>query len=501
MTKLIGNGKPLLCIHGHFYQPPREDPFTGECRSEPSAAPFPNWNERVTAECYAPNAAAGNFAQMSFNLGGTLARWMDDCVPETYQQIVAAVYQHQQRYGVPNGVAQAVHHTILPLARGRDKRCQVYWGIASYVHRFGVHPDGIWLPEMAVDYETLETVAEAGLSFVILSGEQVQGDLSRGAGPYRVQLPRGRSVAVFVRDRDLSNHFSFNMPEPEFARSFINEHLSRSAPGALTLIATDGETFGHHQKHGVRVLETLVTPDTSDAYEITTLGRYLREHPPQTDIEIVENTAWSCAHDLGRWATGCHCTPGCGQWKGALRRALDNLSRDIDEIYAEMMRRRNLAPWSLRDDYIRVLLRQVSGSHFLTEHHLGHLTLVAQRQLLDLLEAQVYRQRMFVSCAFFFEDLERIEPRYAIANAVRAMMLVSNVTGDNLTRAFRRDLRIAISPGTGRTGAQILDEILAVKCRDGEEGISPEVDVPHDALADARERLTVHMPVHIVTSS
>ncbi len=490
--------KPFLCVHGHFYQPPREDPFTGECRDEPSAAPFSNWNDRVTAECYAPNAAVGNFARMSFNLGGTLARWMDDCVHETYQQIVGAVYQHRQRYGTPNGVAQAVHHTILPLARGRDKRCQIWWGIASYVHRFGIQPDGIWLPEMAVDYETLETAVEAGLSFVILSGEQVHGDLSRGAGPYRVRLPHGRSIAAFVRDRDLSNYFSFSMPAPEHVQPLINEYLSRSAPGLLTLIATDGETFGHHQKQGVRVLERLTTPDSSDAYEITTLGRYLREYPPQADIEIVENTAWSCAHDLGRWATGCHCTPGCGQWKGALRRALDNLSRDIDEIYAEMMRRRNLAPWGLRDDYIRVLLRQISGPRFLAEYHLGHLTSTAQRRLLDLLEAQVYRQRMFVSCAFFFEDLERIEPRYALANAVRAMTLVSGVTGDDLTRALRRDLRIAISPGTGRTGAQILDEIME-GAKYGDGMASGDV-APKDALTDARERLAAHMPARVVAA-
>ncbi|MEJ5308693.1 MAG: DUF3536 domain-containing protein [Anaerolineae bacterium] len=490
--------KPFLCVHGHFYQPPREDPFTGECREEPSAAPFLNWNDRVTAECYAPNAAVGNFARMSFNLGGTLARWMDGCVHETYQRIVGAVYQHRQRYGMPNGVAQAVHHTILPLARGRDKRCQVHWGIASYMHRFGVRPDGIWLPEMAVDYETLETVAEAGLSFVILSGEQVHGDLSRGAGPYRVRLPHGRSLAVFVRDRDLSNYISFNMPGPEHVRPLINEHLSRTAPGVLTLIATDGETFGHHHKHGVQVLEALTTPGPADAYEITTLGRYLREYPPRGEVEIVENTAWSCAHDLGRWATGCHCTPGCGQWKGALRRALDNLSRDIDEIYAEVVRNRNLAPWSLRDDYIRVLLGQIAGPRFLMEYHQGHLTPTAQRHLLDLLEAQVYRQRMFVSCAFFFEDLERIEPRYALANAMRAITLVSNVTGDDLMRAFRRDLRIAISPGTGRTGTQILDEIAA-SVRYG-DGVPLAEVASKDVLADARDRLTTQMPAHVIAA-
>lgn len=488
--------KPFLCVHGHFYQPPREDPFTGEYRVEPSAAPYPNWNARVTAECYAPNAAAGNFERISFNFGATLARWMDEHVNETYRQVVDAVYRHQQRYGMGNGIAQAVHHTILPLARGRDKRCQVRWGIASYLHRFGMQPEGMWLPEMAIDYETLETVAEAGLAFVILSGEQVHGDLSRGAGPYRVRLPRGRSIAVFVRDRDLSNHLSFDMPWPGTVRPLLNERLSQRTPGSLTLIATDGETFGHHHKQGVRVLEELTTPGREDAYEITTLSRYLREFPPQSEIEVVENTAWSCAHDLGRWATGCHCTPGAGQWKGALRRALDNLSRDIDEIYAEMLRRCNLAPWGLRDDYIRVLLRQISGPRFLAEYYLGHLSRGAQQRLLDLLEAQVYRQRMFVSCGFFFEDLERIESRYAIANAVRAMMLVSRVTGDDLIRAFRRDLRIAISPGTGRTGAQILDEILAGADFD----VCYSEGAPSSAVEDARVRLTTQVPVFVLAA-
>ncbi|HQE92739.1 MAG TPA: DUF3536 domain-containing protein [Anaerolineae bacterium] len=456
------SAKPLLCVHGHFYQPPREDPFTGKYRYEPSAAPFPNWNARIAAECYAPNAATGNFGRISFNLGGTLARWMSENVRDAYQRIVDDVARYAYQYGVGNGIAQAVHHTILPLARGRDKRCQIRWGIASYVHRFGMLPEGIWLPEMAVDYETLEAVAETGLAFVILSAEQVRGDLSCGAGPYRVRLPHGRTMNVFIRERSASDCLSFSMPSVEAVRPWANALMAGRPHDSLTLIATDGETFGHHHKHGVRVLEALTTPGDTDAYEMTTLARYMHQHPPHVDVEIVENTAWSCTHRLGRWATGCQCTLGYGQqWKSALRRALDNLSRDIDEIYAEATRRWNLAPWSLRDEYIRVVLQQVSGPAFLSEYYLGHLSTVAQQRLLDLLEAQVHRQRMFVSCAFFFEDLERIESRYAIASAVQAMALVSHATGDDLTRAFRRDLSIAVSPGTGRTGAQILDEIMA----------------------------------------
>ncbi len=465
----MATSKPYLCVHGHFYQPPREDPFTGQYLREPEAEPYANWNERITAECYRPNVLAGNFERISFNIGGTLARWMEQYAPDTYQGIVNAVASSYRRYGVSPALAQAVHHTILPLARGRDKRCQIRWGIASFVHRFGHRPDGIWLPEMAVDYETLEAVAECGLWYVILSDEQVRGDLSYGAGPYKVRLRNGNFMTVFVRDRGLSNHISFGMPSPADVREWINAHLAQKRPGSLTLIATDGETFGHHHRQGVATLAALTMPGFRDAYEVTTLGRYLRQHPPFAELEIIENSAWSCGHTLGRWATGCGCTPGCAFWKGALRRALDNLARAIDEIYAEQVRTRDIAPWMLRDDYISVLLGQINGPAFLAQHHLGHLSTVAQQRLLMLLEAQVHRQRMFVSCAFFFEDLDRLEPRYAIANAVKAIALVRYATGDDLTAAFRRDLSIAVSMRTGRTGAQILDEILAR----AELGVSP----------------------------
>ncbi len=456
----MSSDKPLLCVHGHFYQPPREDPFTGIYRVEPDAAPYSNWNARIAAECYAPNAQVGNFERISFNFGGTLARWMDLEAHETYEQIVAASQAYYRQYNLGNALAQSVHHTILPLARGRDKRCQIRWGLASFQHRFGYRPDGLWLPEMAVDYQTLETVAKLGLWFVVLSDEQVRGDLSQGAGPYKVRISREKFITVFVRERGLSNYLSFSMPPAEHAANWINSVMHERKPGGLTLIATDGETFGHHHKDSVAVLQALVTPTFHDAYEITTLGLYLRQHPPQTELEIIENTAWSCGHNLGRWATGCACTPGIGYWKGALRRALDNLSHDIDEVYVASVRSRDLAPWPLRDDYIQVLLGQMDGPRFLGEHHLGHLSTLAQQQILGLLEAQVYRQRMFVSCAFFFEDLERLEVRYAIVNAIKALALVRYATGDDLSRAFRRDLSVAISPSSGRNGAQIFDEIL-----------------------------------------
>jgi hypothetical protein len=479
--------KPLLSVHGHFYQPPRDDPFTGEYRREPSAAPYRNWNERITAECYAPNGQVGNFETISFNLGGTLARWMDTYAHDTYAAIVAAEHAHRARHGVGNGVAQSVHHTILPLARGRDKRCQIWWGIASFSHRFGHRPTGLWLPEMAVDYETLEAVAAAGLKFVILSEEQVTGDLSQGAGPYRVPLSTNREIAVFVRENGLSNHLSFNMPSPADAKAWMNATLGGRRAGQLSLVATDGETFGHHHRQGVSVLQNLMHPALDDVYGVVTLPQYLAEHPPVVDIGVRDYTAWSCSHSLGRWTTGCGCTPGCGYWKGALRRALDNLSRDIDDVYAHVVRRRDVAPWRLRDDYIRVVIGQVSDAQFLYENQLGYLSSDAQRQIINALEAQLHRQRMFVSCAFFFDDLERIEPRYAIANAVQAMALVYYATGDDLTRAFRRDLAVTVSPRTGRTGADVLDDLMS-RAQFGESPLGgdmelarPETEVFHFA--------------------
>lgn len=453
--------KPLLCIHGHFYQPPREDPFTKEYRREPSAAPYGNWNERITQECYRPNVMQGNFGRISFNLGGTLARWMEAHAQDTYNGIVAAAHGHSAQFGQTNAIAQPVHHTILPLARGRDKQCQVHWGIASFRRRFGCAPDGMWLPEMAVDYETLEVVAAAGIQYVILSDEQVEGELTCGSGPYWVKLGNGRQIAIFVRDRGLSNFLSFQMPSPGNAKEWMREALQWRQPGVLSLVATDGETFGHHYSQGVAVLRELTHVNAWDAYGITTLGRRLHESPPSDELRIQEYTAWSCSHHLGRWATGCDCTEGPGYWKGALRRALDNLSHEIDGIYMDFTRRLDIAPWRMRDAYIHVLLGEFTAEQYLSEYDLASFSRSIRQQLLRLLEAQVHRQRMFVSCAFFFEELERIEPRYAIANAVQAMALTYYATGDDLTRGFRRDLAVAVSARSGRTGADILDALLA----------------------------------------
>jgi len=451
----------FLCLHGHFYQPPRQDPFTGKIPRETGAEPYHDYNEKVNAECYRPNAVLGNFDRISFNIGPTLTAWLAANAPDTWARIVQADRQNIADTGLGNAIAQSAHHTILPLARRRDKIAQVAWGIACFEYRFGRKPIGLWLPEMAVDYETLETLAGAGLAFTVLSDEQVRTPINGQAGPYRVKLSAGRSIAIFVRDRIISNQLSFDMDQFPDSSVWVKGALASRGPG-LTLIATDGETFGHHRRGGEHFLHNILWRDAPAlGFQITSLAQYLISHPPQIEVEIREMTSWSCGHGLARWATGCECTPGDSRWKGALRRALDNLASEIDLVYTTEARAVGANPWPLRDEYIAVVLGQMDGPQFLAAHGLGNLSTQAADRLLKLLSAQLYRQRMYISCAFFFEELTRVEPRYAIANAARAVTLVKEATGEDLSRGFRRDLSVALSPRIGVSGADLYDAIIA----------------------------------------
>ncbi len=320
----------------------------------------------------------------------------------------------------------------------------------------------MWLPEMAVDYETLEILAAEGIRFTILSDEQVRGDLEAGAGPYQVRLPSGGNIAIFVRDRDLSNALSFRMPDSAYVDEWLRDQVAwRCRRDGLLLIATDGETFGHHHRQGVEALGHILAAGEAHGYRLTTLGVYLHQNPPQAELEVIENSAWSCSHRLDRWVVGCGCTPGDGRWKGALRRALDNLACDLDQVYVCEAQRLGLDPWPLRDDYIAVVLGQVSKSAFLSGNGLSHLRQPERDRLLALLEAQFYRQRMYASCTFFFDDLDRHEPRYAIASGARALALTRHATGDDLSHSFRRDLGVAVSGRTGCTATDIFREIAA----------------------------------------
>jgi hypothetical protein len=395
-----------------------------------------------------------------------LIAWLDRHDHETYCRIQEADRVHRQTYGVGNAIAQSAHHTILPLARRRDKITQIKWGIASFIHRFGRQPRGMWLPEMAVDLVTLEIFSRRGLSFTILSEEQVQGEVHGDAGPYRVRLPGGGFFAVFVRDRHLSNELSFDTDRIVDGRRWLTEQVHGQQ--GLTLIATDGETFGHHQRRGVQMLADMLRDEAASLYQIVTLTDYLRTHPPTREIEIVERTAWSCHHHLERWDRGCGCTPGDYSWKPILRSALDLLADEIDAIYLYELRRLFSNPWLLVDQYIDVVLGVADVEMLIRENTAAKLTTGQQLRIGKLVQAQLHRQRMFTSCGWFFEKLDRPEPRYVIAQAMRAIQLIQQATGSNLGPEFRESLCAArcgkgsAIPGVlTHTAADLYDEIAA----------------------------------------
>jgi hypothetical protein len=456
----------FLCVHAHFYQPPRGNPFDGDLiPPEAGAEPFSNYNERVTAECYRPNAELGNFGGLSFNLGSTLARWLERHAPETYQAIVSADQDHFARWGVGNALAQPAHHAILPLSTARDRDLQVRWGLTSFEHRYGHPAEGMWLPEMAVNSDTLQTLHDHGLKFTLLSQGQVRGvPPGGGAGPYWVRLPSGSRLAVYVRDDRESNQIAFNIRTLGGAGNWARQVLAPLRKGGprLLLVAVDGETFGHHHPGEEQFLHWLLKYEAGAVgFEVTSLGRDLREHPPTDEVEIVENSAWSCWHGLDRWCAGCGCTEGSQAWKPALRAALDRLAEALDATYADAVSGTGADPWHLRGEYLRVRLGQISEADFLAQHGLGALSPARAGVALKLLLAQFHRQRMYTSCTFFFEDLDRPEPRYGLANALRAIVLTRQATGRDMAPAFRQSLAEARSTKSGKSGAEIFDEVAA----------------------------------------
>ncbi len=450
---------PTLAIHGHFYQPPREDPFTGVMPVEPQAAPYHDFNEKITAECYRPLAERGCFDRLSYNIGPTLIGWLSRYAPDVYERIIDADRRYARATGVGNAIAQPAHHTILPLARRRDKVTQVRWGIASFRHRFDRQPRGMWLPEMAVDLDTLDVLSEEGLSFTILSEQQVRGDLRAGSGPYRIRLPRGGFFAVYLRDRALSDAIAFDLPRLSQTPGWAAEAL-RGRQDRLTLVAADGETFGHHHRQGVDFLSSVL--DGGDAtYAMLALTDYLRQHPPTIEVETIPYTSWSCWHGLARWDAGCTCTPGDSSWKPALRSVLDLLADEIDAIYLHETRRIIEQPWRLIDDSIDVVLG-VTDMRMLVDEHAKRVLKTGHLQRLGhLVSAQLHRQRMFTSCGWYFADLDRFEPRYVIANAARAIQLCRQAIGVDLGAHFRATLLAARSAVSGITGADVYDEIMS----------------------------------------
>ncbi len=456
----------FLCVYGHFYQPPREDPFTGKAPQETGAAPYANFNEKITAECYRPNAEAGNFEYISFDLGPTLAVWMEQYAPETYARIIAADQQSVRRTGHGSALAQVYNHTILPLATARDKRTQVAWGVADFLHRYGHAPEGMWLAETAADLDSLEALAEAGIQYTVLAPWQAAEEID-STEPYWVRLPSGRSIAVFFYNAPLSGGVSFdwNMTNnaDSFAASYLPHHLNRwkeqhNQPQLIT-VATDGELYGHHKPWRDKFLSHLVRNGApAYGFEVSTLGTYLARFPPTREVRLHTPGSWSCHHGVLRWSDGCRCTEGDTSWKPALRRALNYLGAHGDALFEQSLAPLVEDPWTARNDYLALRSGWIGPENFWARHgRRGHAprTMAAECQALMLLEAQYYQQCMYTSCGFFFEDLDRLEPRNDIAFARRAISLYWQATQTDLQPEFLALLAQARSWRRGTTGADL----------------------------------------------
>ncbi len=455
-------GIRAFCVHGHFYQPPREDPLSGIIPDEEGSQPFANWNEKILAECYRPNALEGNFERISFNVGPTLFRWMEKADPATYQMIIDQEKKNHQKHGVGNGMAQSYNHSILPLASKRDKKTQIMWGLADFELRFGHRPAGMWLPEAAVDLETLSVMAECGLQFTILAPWQADEPVNTGE-PYFVQLPgRNDPFIVFFYDQELSTRISFD-PESTvnasvFAEYVLENSFSDHSENQLVIAASDGELYGHHQSYREKFLAYLMNGVLKvHQIEMTYPGLWLKKHMPQKFVKINEYSSWSCHHGIVRWMGECECSPGA-VWKASMRWGLDKLADDIDQVYESYLGQFTPHMWQLRDDYIHVLLGEQSISSLLGDYVKNSISSQEKSNISLLLAAQYERQRMYTSCGWFFDHFHRIEPQNNIAYAAQAVWLLRKATGVDLIPKALALLKKVKSQRTGLRGDTVFAE-------------------------------------------
>lgn len=491
-----------VCIHGHFYQPPRENPWLEEIEVQDSANPFRDWNERITAECYNPNTAAriltnnmtvtdivNNYTKISFNFGPTLLSWMAAEVPDVYQRILEADKESMKIYsGHGSAIAQVYNHMIMPLSNTKDKKTQVIWGIEDFKYRFGRDPEGMWLAETAVDIETLEILAENNIKYTILAPrqageikkikEQKWHNVSDGTiDPRRAYicfLPSGKSINLFFYDGNISQDLAFGdlMKSGENLAQRMVSTFSEDKEAQLAHIATDGETYGHHQKHGDMALAYCINYiEENKLAEITIYGEFLEKHPPEYEVKIVENTSWSCIHGIERWRNDCGCSsghPGWNQkWRAPLRYALDWLRDNLAELYAKEMSALVNDPWKLRDDYIKIILdrdpdniQKIIGAYLLNKLS-GENSDDNKVKILKLLEMQRHAMLMYTSCGWFFDEISGIETVQVIQYAARAIQLAQQVSGNNYEIEFKK--RLADVPGNipeVNTGEKVYDSYV-----------------------------------------
>jgi len=462
-----------VCIHGHFYQPPREDPWTGEIERQPSAAPYHDWNERITAECYGPNTAArildssgriealvDNFSRISFDVGPTLLSWLEERAPRVYAAILASDRESARRFsGHGSAMAQGFHHSILPLAAPRDRRTEVVWGIRDFESRFGRSPEGMWLPETAADVETLETLAELGIRFTVLAPRQaarvrpvgraewtdVSGERVDTTRPYFAPLPSGRRIAVFFYDGAVSRAVAFERLL-DSAENFVSRLLAGEGDG-LRHVATDGESYGHHHAHGDMALAAaLARIEGGSAARLTNYGEHLERRPPQDEVEIVPRSSWSCVHGVGRWEGDCGCriAGGAQLWRAPMRAAFDWLRDEIAPRFEARAAELFGDPWKARDDALPLFRDGRAGEEsFFAWHARRPLARGERGEAFRLLDLQRQALRMYTSCGWFFDDVAGLEARQVILYAARALEIAEELFREPLEPQFLEILRQA----------------------------------------------------------
>jgi alpha-amylase/alpha-mannosidase (GH57 family) len=492
--------KRYVCIHGHFYQPPRENPWLETVETQDTASPYHDWNERICAECYATNGAArivnsknlitrivNNYARISFNFGPTLLSWLKENAPRTYRMILDGEARSRRSFkGHSSAMAQVYNHIILPLASRRDRITQIRWGIADYESHYGAPPEGMWLAETAADTDSLELLAQHGIKFTLLAPHQCKRirPLKEGANwfdtpnamvdtthPYLVRFDSGVSIAVFFYDGPASRAIAFegllNSGENFAAR--LKAGFKDNPQPQLAHVATDGESYGHHHMHGEMALAyALRLLEQDKNVRLTNYASFLAQFPPEYECEIVDNTSWSCVHGVERWRSNCGCNggkPGYNQaWRAPLRQALDELRDAVVPLTQAEGGKLFKDVWAARDGYIRVILDRGEESidAFFTEYQSHLLSVDESVRALQLMEMQRHTQLMYTSCGWFFDDISGIETVQVIAYAARVLQLAQELFGEQaagLEPAFLARLAEAHSnvPAAG-DGAQIYKE-------------------------------------------
>lgn len=476
-----------VTIHGHFYQPPRENPYLNTIERQPSATPFHDWNERIHHECYRPNAFArvlneqgdvigivNNYEYLSFNIGPTLMSWLERYDVEVYQRILEADRKSCDRLnGHGNAIAQVYNHIIMPLANERDKYTQIRWGKEDFRSRFGRDPEGMWLAETAVDYLTLEALVAEGIRFIVLAPSQAErcrlipndeqpvsqwievgGSQIDPTRPYRCFLANGKYIDIFFYDGPISRDMGFNevlSNSQHFSGRLGQAVRGDHRPAQLISVATDGETFGHHKGGTEKCLAFAFTQEFPNRnWTVTNFAHYLSINSPTWEVELKPVTAWSCAHGVDRWQEDCGCGGGGlwhQKWRRPLRDALDWLRDKLTKVYEETGSKLFLDPWQARDEYIQVVRDRSAANvdHFLTRHRKRKLTPAEQVDALRLLEMQRHALLMYTSCGWFFEEISRPEGVQILRYAARALELAGEISGIQLEKVFLRRLSQSLS--------------------------------------------------------